>query len=510
MDGARPLTLLIAALGGEGGGVLADWIVAAATGQGLHVQSTSIPGVAQRTGATTYYIEMLAPQVDAARRRPVLALMPGIGDVDVLMASELLEADRAVANGFVTQDRTLVIASTHRVFAMTEKTGMGDSRVEPERLIKALESHARRSLLLDMEKIAKASGAMLNSVMLGVLAGSAALPIPAAAFEAAIRGDGKAVESNIRGFQAGLAAAADGREGASPARAKAEDRSAPSLAALEQDAAAMPEAAREVILEGVRRLADYQDLAYARLYLDRLAPIRVADERARAGGALLRETARHLALRMSFEDVIRVAAAKTAPARFRRIREELGAKPDEPVAVIDFLKPGIEEICSLLPPRLARPILGYSARRGWLDKAYWGMEVKSSSVSGYFRFWLLAKLRRWRRASHRYREEQAAIEAWLKLVAEAAPLAPELALEIAECAGLIKGYGETHRRGSANYREIERRLIRPALRGLYRPSVATDAIASARAAALADPDGRALARCFAEIERQEPLRAMAE
>jgi indolepyruvate ferredoxin oxidoreductase, beta subunit len=50
---ARPITILIAALGGEGGGVLTDWIVAAASQLGFPVQSTSIPGVAQRTGATT-------------------------------------------------------------------------------------------------------------------------------------------------------------------------------------------------------------------------------------------------------------------------------------------------------------------------------------------------------------------------------------------------------------------------------------------------------------------------
>src|SRR5205085_1602629 len=55
---ARPITLMIAALGGEGGGVLTDWIVSAAESVGYPVQSTSIPGVAQRTGATTYYVEI--------------------------------------------------------------------------------------------------------------------------------------------------------------------------------------------------------------------------------------------------------------------------------------------------------------------------------------------------------------------------------------------------------------------------------------------------------------------
>src|SRR3954451_21692594 len=92
----RPIAILIAALGGEGGGVLTDWIVAAAAELGFPVQSTSIPGVAQRTGATTYYIEIVPLAGDALPARPVLALAPGIGDVDIVLASELLEAGRTI------------------------------------------------------------------------------------------------------------------------------------------------------------------------------------------------------------------------------------------------------------------------------------------------------------------------------------------------------------------------------------------------------------------------------
>ena len=109
---ARPITMLIAALGGEGGGVLTEWIVSAASQAGFPVQSTSIPGVAQRTGATTYYIEILPVKTaDLDGRRPVLALTPGVGDIDIAVASELLEAGRTVASGFVTADRTHVISS---------------------------------------------------------------------------------------------------------------------------------------------------------------------------------------------------------------------------------------------------------------------------------------------------------------------------------------------------------------------------------------------------------------
>ena len=123
----RPITILIAALGGEGGGVLTDWIVSAAAQLNFPVQSTSIPGVAQRTGATPYYIEIVPVPARELPARPVLALAPGVGDVDIVLASELMEAGRTIAGGFVTPDRTLMIASTGRSYLVVEKMAMGDA-----------------------------------------------------------------------------------------------------------------------------------------------------------------------------------------------------------------------------------------------------------------------------------------------------------------------------------------------------------------------------------------------
>jgi indolepyruvate ferredoxin oxidoreductase beta subunit len=496
----RPVTLLIAALGGEGGGVLTDWIVWAAEASGLPVQSTSIPGVAQRTGATTYYVEIYpVPLSELGGRRPVLALSPGVGDVDMVVASELLEAGRAISSGFVTADRTLLIASSSRVYLTVEKMQMGDGRYDSERLVKAVEQNAKEHLLFDMEAAAKQAGAIVNSVMLGAIAASGRLPMSAEAFEAAIKRDGKAVESNLKGFQAGLEAA---RANAPTMAAQPGKRAArPTLAALEAEAAALPAAARSIVTEGVRRLAAYQDVSYARLYLDRLKPI--------GEPKLLAETGRHLAVRMSFEDVIRVAEAKIAPERFRRIEGEIGAK-DQPYVITEFLKPGIEELCQVLPPRFARAIVSYSERRGWLGKIYFGMELKTTTVWGYSRFWALAKLKRFRPKSWRFAEEQIAIEAWLARVVAAARLSPDLALEVAECARLIKGYGNTWKRGASNYATIEERVIAPVLEGRMPIRAGIDAIASARTAALIDPEGESLAKALAEIGAQVNMPLAAE
>jgi len=505
----RPFTILIAALGGEGGGVLANWIVAAAEQFDFPVQSTSIPGVAQRTGATTYYIEILpASRRELAGRRPVLSLVPGVGDIDLLVASELMEAARMVAAGFVTTNRTLTVASTSRFYVIGEKIAMGDGRHDSARLTRAIELHSRRHLLFDMEEIARRTGTIISAVMLGAIAGSDRLPIPVDAFERAIRADGKAVEANLRGFRAGLEAAAQ----ASAARRVPESRkrsAAAALADLEREiVAVMSTAARDMIQEGARRLVSYQDIAYAQLYIDRLAPIRLADEAAGADGHLLREVGRHLAVRMSYEDVIRVAQAKIEPGRRARIAAEMGAKPGEPLHITEFLKPGIDEFCSILPPRLAHRLLAIAQRRGWTF--HHGMEIDSTTIFGFLRFWLLAKLRPRRPRTYRYQEEQRAIEAWLALIVEAARVSGDLALEIAECARLIKGYGDTHKRGCANYRLIEEHVMRPALAGHIPLELAVDAIASARTAALVDPDGESLAKCLAQIGSQSPRRIAAE
>ncbi len=510
MSSPRPITLLIAALGGEGGGVLTGWIVSAAEAAGFPVQSTSIPGVAQRTGATTYYIEILPVKTaELGGKRPVLALTPGVGDIDIAVASELLEAGRTVANGFVTPDRTTVIASLSRFYAMDEKTAMGDGRFDQDKLIAVVRENARDSLLIDMSELAAKNGSIISAVMLGAIAGSQRLPLTIEQLEAAIRADGKSIDSNLRGLRAGFDAA---RAKLPPvATAERREHAALTLQSLEQDVAeTIPLVAQPIVAEGVRRQVAYQSVAYARLYLDRLKPIAAADQACGAQGNLLKETARHLAVRMSYEDIVRVAQAKISPERMRRIaRDELRVK-DEPYSVHDFLKPGIEELCQLLPPFLARPILRVAERRGWLGKVYFGMEINATSISGYLRFLSLASLRGIRPYGYRYAQEQAQLISWLGLIVEAAKISAALALEVAECARLIKGYGDTYTRGLGNYRLIEARLIRPALAGDIPPARAADAVASARTAALVDPEGESLANCLAEIDGRAAFRIAAE
>lgn len=501
MTGAsvRPTTILIAALGGEGGGVLSKWVVEAAETANLWVQFTSVPGVAQRTGATTYYIEMLPRDEAADGRAPVMALLPSPGAVDVVVASELLEAGRAIQNGFVTPDCTTLIASTHRIYAIAEKSAMGDGRFDGENVMRAASQMAKRMLMADMGKLARQAGSVINAVLLGAMAGAKALPVPREAFEDAIRRGGIAVEENLAGFALGYDLAESSADAGVSDETPAPEARQAGDAPTQRVEQGFPEPARPILLEGVKRLIDYQDADYADVYLDRLQVVRDLDTPDR-DYALTAETGRHLAVWMSFEDLIRVADLKTRPERMERVRREVQAAPGQPVTISEFLKPGVEEWCSVMPPWLARPLLTLAERTGVTKKLNVGMRLKTTTVLGFLPLWLVAKLRRWRRGTYRFRQEQAMIGQWLDQVMAAARADYALALEVADCARLVKGYGDTHHRGTRNFK-----LVMAALPSLIGRDDAAAQVKTLREAALANPEGGNLDQALERIghPRQE-------
>ncbi|UCH74852.1 MAG: indolepyruvate oxidoreductase subunit beta family protein [Rhodospirillales bacterium] len=471
---SKTISILINAMGGEGGGVLTGWIVAAARDAGLAVQATSVPGVAQRTGATTYYIEMARP--DRPRRAPVFALLPVAGQVDIVLASELVEAGRAVAGGYVTPERTTIIASTHRVYSMPEKTATEDGRLDSGALAMALAARAQRALLVDLDIASRRAGVPIGAAMLGALAAAEVLPLVRAAFEDAIRADGRAVERNLAAFAAACDAILAGSD-------DPDDLARDTDPAVPEITTAFPAPARAAIAAGLERLSEYQGAAYSRLYLDRLEPFAVRDP------ALCTDVARELALRMSYEDVIRVAQLKARPDRRARIRSELGLNVDAPFHVAEYFAPGIEEICDLLPALVARPLLWLARHSRRLRRWRLNTRLRSTTVWGFARLWLLARLRHLRRLTWRYAAEQRAIERWLGLIDQAAHADLSLAREITLLSQLIKGYSDTARRGRADYEQILDELVVPLLDGAHAADDAAATVAAARRRAAAATEG---------------------
>ncbi len=486
----RTVTILVAALGGEGGGVMADWLIDAATQCDFPAQGTSIPGVAQRTGATTYYLEIYpVERKQLGGREPIMSLTPNPGNVDIMVASELIEAGRAMQNGYVSPERTTLVASTHRIYATIEKMQMADGRFDSDRVLDAARALAKKAVLFDMRQLAQESGTVINAVLFGAIAGSGALPLPREACEQAIRRAGRGAEASLRGFVAGYEIASGGRaipvpvaERSAPEPQRADDKISARVRAE------FPPETHEILLHAVDRLLDYQGESYASLFLERMKAVLEVDRS--PDRQLTQEAGRQLALWMSYEDIIRVADLKTRPTRFARVRSEVGAQEGEPVIVIDYLKPGLEEFSSLLPRALGARLVAWAERKGKLDSYNIGLHLKTSSVLGYLTVRMLAWLRPWRPRSYRYAEEQRLIERWLASVKSAAGRSIPLALEAADCAQLIKGYGETHRRGKANFLAILDSLLEnPASAD---PDEQAVSVRKAREAALADPEGKAL------------------
>lgn len=460
MNAERNLTLVIGALGGEGGGVLADWIVETAHAAGYPVQATSIPGVAQRTGATTYYIELFpVKRAELGGREPVMCLAPAAGQVDVLLYSELVETARAIQTGLVSK-RTTLIASTHRVYLTTEKMQMGDGRFDSDKAIAAARGAAKSAILFDMETATAGAGTVISAVMFGALIGSATLPLPRAAAEAAIRAGGRGADASLTGFAAGYAHASGTAPPNHAAPATATARRNPDHAALAaRIAAEFPQGAADLITLGGARCIDYLDVAYAATYLDRLKPVYAA-ERTLGGGPqfmLTRESARFLALWMCYEDVARVADLKSRLERFDGIRAEAAIGQTEPIKVVEFFKPGYDELADQLPSGLARRIRAFARQRGRNAIFENGIHVQSTSITGYLQLRMLAALRHWRRKSSRFAAENALIGRWLAAIAQAGSLG--LATEIALCGRLIKGYAETHARGRENFTRILETIV---------------------------------------------------
>jgi indolepyruvate ferredoxin oxidoreductase beta subunit len=455
MAARRPISILIAALGGQGGGVLTEWIAGAAAHAGLPAQATSIPGVAQRTGATTYYLEVYPEPIPAGAPDPVFSLYPTPGDVDVVMASELLEAGRTLETDYVSPERTTMIASTHRLFAIGEKSVLGDGIFPRERVEEALLKLAKRLIAFDGLAAAQTVGSEVNAVMLGALCAAEILPLGASSFEAAIREGGVAVERNLSGFKAGMEMVASGGgtaaahvPGKSWEQVKAERahalglRMGDFLELVRRAEEEFPEPLHRTLGEALARLIDYQDAPYARRYLDRVRAIFAVDPDL----VMTEMFARRLAVWMTYEDAIRVADLKTRGSRFESIRRDHGAANGKVLHVIDYLKPDLDEIYGILPAVLAAPVARL-CERWWPERRpSLGQHVKTTAVTGFLRVWLLGRLRVIRPWSLRAQREFALIDRWQQAVLDSAMLDVDLAREVADIATVVRGYGDVRRR----------------------------------------------------------------
>ena len=474
------INMVIAALGGEGGGVLTNWLIAAAEHSGWWCQSTSLAGVAQRTGATIYYLEFIPRQND--KPPPVMSLFPAQGDIDIAVASEIAEAGRMISRGFISPDKSMLIASDHRVFGITEKSATGDGSIDRDLILEMGERYARTFIHFDMSEIVQRHGTVISAALLGAIAGSGALPFEQSCFRDLLSSGGSA-GANLAAFDESVRRAQSGGVGEYvPPEVTAFSLPAASNAVGERwlpRIASLPEALQETAYHSVNRLIDYQDEAYAEEWLTRLLAL-IDRDSDRESYSLSHEAGRHLALWMAFEDIPRVAQLKVRPDREAMIRSEVKAAPDQPVTVAEFFHPRIEEVAALLPERLGKALLGSATARRGLGRLLGPRTLRTDRVGMQILLRALAGLRRFRRSTLGYAYERRMRDRWYEAVLSAKT--HDAALAIAALGGLVKGYGETRHRTTSRLMQILDYLEQS-------PESDANTIASLHLAAMA-PDSR--------------------
>jgi hypothetical protein len=250
----------------------------------------------------------------------------------------------------------------------------------------------------------------------------------------------------------------------------------------------LPAGAAAVVSEAIDRLIDYQGASYAQLYVDR---VRRFVGRRDVDDAMLVEIARLMAIRMSYEDPIRIAQLKLASF-------ESGAGDARERSTDDVAKFRIDELIGALPAVAADPMLGVLEKLGWTHKPV-SIRFSTASQLGIRRLKIEASLRRWRRFSVRYAKERAWTERWLHMISRCLEKQPRAAFAMVQTADMIEGYGDAYRQGLADWHAIIDGLAKPTFDGALPLTDLAAAVAEARTAATSDPRQVALKRTIAAI-----------
>jgi hypothetical protein len=234
--------------------------------------------------------------------------------------------------------------------------------------------------------------------------------------------------------------------------------------------------------DAVHLLIDYQGTSYAELYVQRLR--RFVGKQG-VDDAMLAEIARLMAVRMAYEDPIRIAQLKLA---------ELDGRPGS----VDVKKLRLDELIGALPAVVSEYVLDALEWAGWARKSV-SIRFSTASRFGIRRLKIEAGLRRWRLFSVRYAKERVWVERWLHMIDRSLTKQPQAAPVIVQTATMIGGYGEVYRQGLADWHAIIDGLVKPTFDGVLALPDLGSAVTEARAAAIPDPRQTALKRKIAEI-----------
>lgn len=477
MEGKSDLIkIMVPAVGGQGGGVLTEWLVQAFFLERYDVQGISLPGLSQRGGSTVYYLEA-HPRPESPDKQIIFAQFPVPGEVDVIISQEFLELGRALQLGYGS-DRTTIVTSTHRIYSTLEKMPIGSGIYSDENLRKIATAFSSKLIELNALQLAKDNGMddlAVNAILFGALAASGRLPLSKASFVSSVEKVGVAVKTNLRGFEVGWNFVTSSKYAESGKKSVVWETfvktRADRLEEYEREVylgkvsrieTEFPKQLREIIAESLYRLIDYQDAEYADTYIDDVREVYRLDESMKGNLKLTEHFARNLALLMSYEDGIRVAELKIKSERFKRIKEEMRLRDDQVFKVVDYLKPDAEELYGLLPNVVIAPFVRIIEsplfKKIWRRKKpiTFAQTPTTTSFSGYLRLWLMAKIRFMRPHSYRFKKERALMRKYKESTIYYAGLDYKLGSLVARSGSMVKGYGKVRRRTiKAFYRFID-------------------------------------------------------
>lgn len=444
------MKILIPSVGGLGVGVFVEWLSAAAIFQGLQPNVLNLPGVSQRAGRTLSYLEI-------GNGTMPFSPFPERGRIDLIISQEFLELIRILKEGYGGKN-CRVLGTTYRYYTTYEKLSLKRDVYTYDNLRNVIEDNSEDHIVVDIYKMGIPD--FTNAHLLGLLCASGYLPvIRRESYEKAIGTVGIDPERNLRDFASGyeLLEKVKERSGSINQTTTRVNRFLPDgyiRESIEKLGSIYGKDVRDVLAEAVRQIIGYQDIGYAELFVCRVDELHAYILKSNVGTKLtsevIKEFAKTLAVRMMYEDVIRVAEKKVSKERFERIKRLYKIRDTDVFWIKDFFRPELDELYGILPYSLGKSLDRILSKH----KISWKTEISTNHISGFLLLKGMSKLRFLRRHSFRYKRENALIEKYIEHVKRCLTHGLESAYLAAKGGAIVRGYGDVRKETIRKWEEF--------------------------------------------------------
>jgi indolepyruvate ferredoxin oxidoreductase beta subunit len=508
MKRKQSLRVLIGTVGGQGGGVLSDWLIHGLLNANWNAVSIGLLGLSQRAGTVTYYCEASSDKEE----KIVNSMFAMPGDVNLFIGQELLELGRLLSAGYASND-CVIVGNLGRTYTTLEKMPAENGVYDSSIITNAAEKLSpQNNYLIDAPAYVTAHHLQhltSNAFLLGIVVASPVIDLPTEPFVKAIRDSEVNVKGNIQAFELGYQMFKDGKIHTGINQYQKEDQLLPNTTFASTSEAddlfekIKSNCSKEItgsIEFACQRLEDYQDKAYVESYLEMIDNLRSKSSvRAETVGAF----SKNAALWLSYEDIPRVGQLKTRPDRFAKVFKEHGIQSQHSVKITDYFVPDIEQLVGMLPRPLARLVkkIGLIFSDDFDNKSF-PLRIQSTSVFGYWSLRLLSMGRYWRRSSLRHQYEMSKFNFWFDSLRKIQDESPAVAQIVAELGRVVKGYGHV-RVKAINDLTVFIEIAVPQLLKLEKNGMEIDALGQSALKVLAQEAGK-IQESLTLIERYMP------